>query len=63
MLVIRKVLDDFCADHDLDVASALAIEAAQHLVDQLESGEDSPEALRSALDKLLEHEIPPRRRA
>jgi hypothetical protein len=51
--IMRQVLDDFCAQHDLSVKDRPAIEAAELLMRFVADGEVDPAELRDRLDDAM----------
>ncbi|WCK03747.1 hypothetical protein [Agrobacterium tumefaciens] len=50
LLSIRKVLNEFCEDNRLPIGSALAIDAAKHLIRIASTNAVTGSMLRSSLD-------------
>lgn len=58
MPTLREVLDDFCADHDLQVRDELAIAAAKRLLEIVAPGNEQPSQLLVQLEEWFEKLAP-----
>ncbi|WP_018897908.1 hypothetical protein [Rhizobium sp. 2MFCol3.1] len=53
VIIMKQVLNEFCADHKLSLKDRPAIEAAEHLMKFVGEGEVEPDSLRSRLDGVM----------
>jgi len=59
MLTVRRVLDQFCKDHHLELGDKIALKAAKRLIDLVADGENRIAVLRDHIE-LWFHDLEPK---
>ncbi|UXT85176.1 hypothetical protein [Agrobacterium tumefaciens] len=60
LMLVRRLLDEFCEDHGMALSDANAVEVARHLIALAVSENEEPEAMRRNIEDWFSRSHPPR---